>query len=187
MSAHFNFLPTPLAGLTVIQRKPIEDARGQFARLFCAEEFREIGLTKSIMQINYSITRCKGAVRGLHFQRPPHAEIKIISCLNGEVFDVAVDIRRNSPTFLHWHGEILSAANRKSFIIPEGFAHGFQVLSDGCELIYFHTADYAPNAEGGLNVGDPSIAIVWPLPINEISARDRSHLLINNSFQGIVV
>ena len=111
MSERFDFISTPLAGLTVIQRKPMEDERGFFERLFCAEELREAGLHKPIVQINRSLTRRDGTVRGMHFQYPPHAETKIVSCLRGEIFDVAVDIRAGSPTFLRWHGEVLSAEN----------------------------------------------------------------------------
>ncbi len=137
--SRFDILPTPLDGLKVIIRKPIEDPRGFFCRFFCAEEFLEAGFQKSISQINHTFTRGKGAVRGLHFQYPPHAEGKIVSCLRGEVYDVAVDIRKGSPTFLHWHGEILSAANQRSLLIPEGFAHGFQTLTENCELLYLHS------------------------------------------------
>lgn len=187
MSSRFDFLPTPLADLTVIRRRPHEDARGLFARLFCVEEFREIGLSKTIAQINHSVTRKKGSVRGLHFQYAPHAETKIVSCLKGKIFDVAVDLRLDSPTFLHWHGEVLSADNRQALCIPEGFAHGFQTLSEDCELIYLHTEAYHPESEGALNVADPKLGIAWPLPITEISERDRNHKLIEQSFQGITL
>lgn len=183
--SRFEFFTTSLSGLTVIQRKPIEDDRGFFCRFYCAEEFREAGLQKSIAQINHTFTRGKGAVRGLHFQYPPHAEAKIVSCLKGEIYDVALDIRRGSPTFLCWHAEILSAANRKSLLIPEGFAHGFQTLTKDCELIYLHTAPYTPDAERGLNVRDPRFAIVWPLNIAELSKRDLSYACIDNQFEGI--
>jgi dTDP-4-dehydrorhamnose 3,5-epimerase len=143
------------------------------------------GITKSIAQINHTITRKKGAVRGLHFQHPPHAETKVVSCLRGEIFDVAVDLRSGSPTFLQWHGEILSAGNRKSMLIPEGYAHGFQALTEDCELIYLHTAAYHPEAEGALNVADPRLNIAWPLPFVDLSDRDRSHPLIDKIFHGI--
>lgn len=183
--ARFDFIPTPLAGLTVVQRKAIEDQRGFLSRFYCADEFREAGLTKSIAQINQTLTRSRGAVRGLHFQYPPHAEFKMVSCLKGEIFDVAIDLRRGSPTFLHWHGVILSAQNRQSLLIPEGFAHGFQALTADCELIYLHTAAYHPEAEGALNVADPKLGIVWPLATTEISDRDLNHKLIEQDFQGI--
>ena len=122
----FDFIPTPLSHLKLVQRKTIEDHRGFLSRFYCADEFRMAGITKPIAQINHALTRKKGAVRGLHFQHPPHAETKLVSCLKGEIWDVAVDIRSGSPTFLQWHGEILSEANRKSMLIPEGYAHGFQ-------------------------------------------------------------
>jgi dTDP-4-dehydrorhamnose 3,5-epimerase len=181
----FELEPTPLDGLMVIHRKPIRDNRGFFSRLYCAAAFRAAGLDKSIAQINHTLTQKKGSVRGLHFQHPPHTEWKIVSCLRGEVFDVAVDIRKGSPTFLRWHGEILSARNQKSISIPEGFAHGFQTLSDNCELLYLHTAAYAPGAEDALHVADPMIGVAWPLAITDLSDRDRSHRFIDSDFEGI--
>lgn len=185
--ARFDFIETPLAGLTLVQRKAIEDPRGFLSRFYCVDEFREIGQTKSIAQVNHTLTRTKGAVRGLHFQFPPHAETKFVSCLNGEILDVAVDLRRNSPTFLKWHGVVLSGKNRQSLLIPEGFAHGFQALTQDCELLYFHTASYSPQAEGALNVADPQLGIEWPLAITELSDRDRNHKFIEQNFSGILV
>lgn len=185
--ARFDFIPTPLAGLTLVQRKVIEDHRGFLSRFYCADEFREVGLNKPIAQINHTLTRNKGAVRGLHFQYPPFAETKLVSCLHGEIFDVAVDLRCGSPTFLHWHGALLSAQNRQSLFIPEGFAHGFQTMTEDCELIYLHTAAYQPESEGALNATDPRLGIVWPLVTTEISERDRNHKLIEQDFQGITV
>jgi dTDP-4-dehydrorhamnose 3,5-epimerase len=187
LESRFDFLPTTLSGLTVIQRKPIEDDRGGFSRYYCAEEFREAGLRKPIVQINQTFTRKMGAVRGLHFQHPPYAEAKIVSCLSGSVFDIAVDIRQGSPTFLCWHGEILSAANHKCVLIPEGFAHGFQTLVDECVLFYLHSESYHPQAECALNVADPTLGIVWPLSMTEISGRDRAHPFIDSSFEGILL
>lgn len=185
MLSRFDFLPTPLAGLTVIRRRLHEDARGSFARLFCAEEFQEIGLSKPIVQINQSVTHQRGAVRGLHFQYAPHAETKVVSCLKGKIFDVAVDLRPESPTFLRWHGETLSADNRQAICIPEGFAHGFQALEEDSELLYFHTDFYTLTAEGALNVADPRLGISWPLPITELSERDRTHPFIGSEFVGV--
>lgn len=176
---------TPLVGLKVIQRRCIEDSRGYFSRLFCAEELREAGLPGTIVQINQTLTRHRGSVRGMHFQNTPYAERKIVSCLRGGVFDVAVDLRRGSPTFLLWYGEVLSAENRKSLLIPEGFAHGFQTLTDDCELLYFHSAPYAPTAEGALNACDPRLSIEWPLPVGEMSERDRLHPHLEPNFTGI--
>lgn len=185
--ARFDFISTPLAGLLVVQRKAIEDHRGFLSRFYCADEFRAIGINKPIAQINHTLTRKKGAVRGLHFQHPPHAEVKLVSCLKGEIFDVAIDLRRDSPTFLRWHGETLSAENRKSLLIPEGCAHGFQTLTEDCELIYLHTAAYHPEAEGALNVADPKLNIAWSLPVGDLSDRDRNHPFISSDFQGVVL
>lgn len=182
----FDFSPTPLTGLLLLQRQAIEDSRGFLSRLFSADELRAAGIDKPIAQINHTLTRTRGAVRGMHFQFPPHAEVKLVTCVRGEILDVAVDIRRDSPTFLSWHGEILSAANRRSLLIPEGFAHGFQALAENCELIYLHTARYHAAAEGGLNAADPKLAIAWPLPIGELSDRDRAHPLLDGTFTGIV-
>ncbi len=178
---------TLLAGLKIIQRGYIEDSRGYFSRVFCAEELRKAGFPEAIAQINQTLTRHRGAVRGMHFQNPPHAETKMVSCLRGLVFDVVVDLRRGSPTFLSWFGEILSAENRKSMLIPKGFAHGFQTLSDDCELLYLHSAPYAPVAEGALNARDPRLSIEWPLPIAEISERDRLHPNLESDFSGIEI
>jgi dTDP-4-dehydrorhamnose 3,5-epimerase len=180
----FEFFPTPLPGLLVIQRRRIEDSRGFLSRFYCAEEFAGAGLDKALSQINVTLTRTKGAVRGLHFQRPPHAEGKIVSCLRGEVFDVAVDVRRHSPTFLRWHAEILSSANQRALLIPEGFAHGFQTLTGDCELLYLHTAAFEPSAEGALNAVDPRLGIAWPLDIAEMSDRDRRHPMVAAEFDG---
>ncbi len=181
----FDFLTTPLQGLVIVQRKSIEDRRGFFSRFYCADEFRVVGFNSPIAQINHSLTVRKGAVRGLHFQHLPYAETKIVSCIKGKVFDVAVDVRQDSPTFLQWHGEILSAGNDKSLLIPDGFAHGFQALIENCELIYLHTTPYKTDAEGALNVQDPRIAVEWPLDIAELSDRDRSHPFVKLDFKGI--
>lgn len=186
MNTRFNILATPIAGLHVIQRKPIGDSRGHLERLFCAEELQTCIPGKHIVQINHTLTATCGTVRGMHFQHPPHAEIKFVSCLRGEVFDVAVDLRHNSPTFLRWHAERLSADNHQTLVIPEGFAHGFQTLTDDCEMLYFHTAAYQPGAEGGLNAQDPRLAIQWPLPVVGLSPRDTAHPFLSNAFSGVM-
>jgi dTDP-4-dehydrorhamnose 3,5-epimerase len=185
MSTRFDILDTPLPGLRVLQRKPIGDSRGYLERLFCSEELQALAPGRHIAQINHTLTANPGTVRGMHFQRPPHAETKFVSCLRGEVFDVAVDLRHNSPTFLRWHAELLSADNHKTLVIPEGFAHGFQTLTDNCEMLYFHTAAYQPGAEGGLNAQDPRLAITWPLPVVELSQRDAAHPLLSDDFTGV--
>jgi dTDP-4-dehydrorhamnose 3,5-epimerase len=185
--ARLDFFTTPLAGLMLVQRKPVDDSRGYFSRFFCAAEFAHAGLQKPLSQINHTLTRNKGAVRGLHYQMPPDAEMKVVSCLKGEVFDVAVDLRKNSPTFLQWHAEILSEDNQRSLLIPEGFAHGFQTLTANCELIYLHTCPYVKESEAALNVLDPRLGISWPISMTELSDRDRLHPMITNKFEGVSV
>lgn len=187
MMARFDFIQTALSNLMVVQRRVIEDNRGFLSRFYCADEFSEIGAGKSVAQINHTLTRQRGTVRGLHFQYPPYAEMKLVSCLKGEIFDVAVDLRRNSPTYLQWHGEVLSAENRRSLLIPEGFAHGFQTLTSDCELLYLHTERYQSKSEGALNVSDSRLAIHWRLAITELSERDRQHPHIDENFQGILL
>lgn len=185
MSSRFEIQVTPIHGLNVLQRKPIGDSRGYLERMFCLDELRAVFEGRQIVQINHTLTQAKGTVRGLHFQYSPHAEMKFVSCLRGSVFDVAVDLRKGSPTFLHWHAELLSADNHKTLAIPEGFAHGFQTLTDDCEMLYLHTAPYTPSAEAGLNPQDSKLAISWPLPIAEISARDSAHACIGTDFNGV--
>ena len=183
----FEFQITPLAGLKLVQRKPIKDDRGFFARFFCVDEFLSVGMNKPVTQINQTLTRNKGSVRGLHFQYPPFAELKIVSCIVGSIFDIAVDLRANSSTFLNWHGEILSAENHRSLLIPEGFAHGFQALTDNCELLYLHTASYNKESEGTLNFNDPRLEIKLPLPVTEIPTRDQSNPFIDKNFSGLIL
>lgn len=180
-----DFLPTPIAGLVMVERSRIEDHRGFLSRMYSAEAFAAVGVHKPIAQINQTLTRRQGAVRGMHFQWPPHAETKLVTCLHGKIFDVAVDLRRNSPTFLRWHGVVLTEENQRSLLIPEGFAHGFQTLTEGCELLYLHTAAYRQAAEGGVSAIDPRLSIAWPLEITEMSDRDRRHPVLTAAFDGI--
>jgi dTDP-4-dehydrorhamnose 3,5-epimerase len=179
MSSRFDIVPTPLGGLLRLDRVRIGDQRGWFERMFCADELSAVGWTKGIAQINHTLTLNLGVVRGMHFQNAPHEEAKFVNCLVGEVFDVAVDVRKNSPTYLQWHAEILSADNARSLLIPEGFAHGFQTLTDNVEMLYFHSTSYAPKYEDGLRPEDPKLAIDWPLAISEMSERDRNHKLLS--------
>ncbi len=187
MSDHFDILETPLQGLQLIHRKPLGDSRGYLERLFCQGELAELLKGKAIAQINHTLTEKTGTIRGMHFQHPPCAETKFVTCLKGEVFDVAVDIRMGSPTFLRWHGELLNATNHHTLLIPEGFAHGFQTLTDECEMLYFHTSAYHRDAEGALNAHDPALAIQWPLPVTEQSTRDMEHPMIQQNFPGVAV
>jgi dTDP-4-dehydrorhamnose 3,5-epimerase len=176
---------TPLAGLVEITASMAEDARGRFGRLFCEREFSPTRAGLHFTQINLSQTRHRGTVRGLHFQRPPAAEAKLIRCLRGRVFDVAVDLRAGSPTFLQWHAVELSDDNELSIFIPEGMAHGFQALTDDAQLIYMHTAAWTPACEAGLRHDDPRLAIAWPLAPHLVSDRDRSFPLLDDGFAGV--
>ena len=185
MGKAVNISHTPIPDLVVVEATPHIDNRGAFARLYCERELASIIGPRRIVQINHSRTAAIGAVRGLHYQLPPHAEMKLVRCLKGRVWDVAVDLRHDSPTFLHWHAEELTPANSRMMVIPEGFAHGFQVLEPESELLYLHTAFYEPEAEGGLHHDDPSLAINWPLAVTDLSARDGSHTLIDFNFSGI--
>lgn len=178
---------TPISDLWVADTVVTGDERGAFCRFFCADDLCEAAGKRSIVQINHSRTQAVGAIRGLHFQYSPHAEMKMVRCLRGRVWDVAVDLRKNSPTFLKWHAEELSPDNGRLMIIPEGFAHGFQVLEAESELLYLHTASYVPAAEGGIRHDDPRFGIAWPLPVTEISLRDRQHSLLTADFSGISV
>lgn len=179
-------LPTRIRGVHVVETTPFVDQRGSFARLFCAGELAEAIGRRHIVQINHSCTGVVGAVRGLHFQHAPHAEMKLVRCMKGRVWDVAVDLRAGSPTFLQWHAEELAPGNGRMLVIPEGCAHGFQVLERDSELLYLHTAFYTPSAEGGVRFDDPLIGIAWPLPVAELSGRDRAHSLLNADFRGLV-
>lgn len=185
MMKRFSFSSSPLDGVWIAERMVNSDERGSFSRVFCADEFSEVIGKKQIVQINHSVNYETGTTRGLHFQKPPFAETKIVTCMKGKIFDVAVDIRAGSETYLHWYGEILSADNNRSLIIPEGFAHGFQTLVPDCELVYLHTGRYAPDYEGGLHTLDPAIHIDWPLAISCMSERDSLHPRINNDFHGV--
>lgn len=186
VTPRFIFHTTPLDGVFRVERKPINDGRGFFSRLYCAQEFAAIGLDKPLAQINHSCSRAKGTVRGLHFQHPPHAETKVISCLAGRIFDVAVDLRAGSPTFLQWFGFELSAENQESIVIPIGCAHGFQSLTDDAEIIYLVTTPYSPQAEDGVNPFDPAMGIIWPEAVSEVSTRDTERGMLDlATYRGI--
>jgi dTDP-4-dehydrorhamnose 3,5-epimerase len=179
------FTPTPLSGSYVIDLEPFSDDRGWFARFYDEKEFQQIGHDKKWVQFNHSFTKNKGTLRGMHFQLPPYREIKMVRCVAGTVYDVIIDVRTDSDTFLQWFGTELSAANKKMLYIPEGFAHGFQSLTDDCELIYLHSEFYVPNAEGGIRYNDPKVAINWPLPVHTLSPRDAGHPDLDEKFKGI--
>lgn len=166
------FHPLKLQGAFRISLVPKGDARGYFARLFCAEEFRAHGLVPDILQMNTSFSREAGTVRGLHFQRAPACESKVVRCMRGAIRDVIVDLRADSSQFGQWEEVLLTADNRDMVYLPPGFAHGFQTLLPDTELLYLHGAAYSPDQEGGVAYDDPDLGIDWALPVINISSRD---------------
>lgn len=175
----------PLSGLKLIKRSPITDKRGSLQRVYCSHIFNNYAIDTPLNQINLTHTPTAGIIRGMHFQHAPYAEIKVVTCLRGKIFDVAVDLRENSPTFLKWHGEILSPELHNSLLIPKGFAHGYQTLTDDCELLYFHTSSYHPQSEGGIFPMDTMINVSWPMALTDISDRDNNHPLLTIDFKGL--
>ena len=169
----------------LIYPEPHKDSRGLFSRVFCCREFGELGLSKNIVQVNHSLTRKAFAIRGMHYQDYPKAEIKMVKCIKGAVFDVIVDIRKNSPSFLEWASAILTAENMAMMFVPEGFAHGFQTLEPDTELLYFHTEFYSPEYENGIRFDDPAVGINWPELPSEMSEKDRDYPLLTNDFPGL--
>jgi len=164
---------------------PFEDFRGKFSRLFCEDELSSVLSGRRIVQMNHSRTRQVGSVRGLHYQHQPYAEMKMIRCLKGRVWDVAVDLRKGSSTFLQCYAQELTEESAQMIIIPEGCAHGFQVLEADSELLYLHTAAYTTDAEGGVRYDDPMLSIDWPLAVSDISSRDQSYDMLSETFQGL--
>lgn len=176
---------TAIPGVMRIEVTPRIDPRGAFTRIYCERELAPVLGSRRIVQINHSQTAKVGAVRGMHYQNPPYAEMKLVRCLRGRVWDVAVDLRKNSSSFLKWHAEELTPENAYMLIIPEGCAHGFQVLEGESELLYLHTAFYAPEAEDGVRHDDPRVDIRWPLTVTDLSPRDAHHPLLTADFHGI--
>jgi len=180
-----NMQSTTIEGVMVVETKRFVDHRGAFARLFCEDALAKILGRRHIVQINHSQTAQLGAVRGMHYQHAPCAEMKMVRCLKGKVWDVAVDLRRDSATFLRWFGQELSSQNDVMMVIPEGCAHGFQVLEPDSELLYLHTQAYTPACEGGVRYDDPKLAIDWPLQVSELSERDHLHGLVDENYCGV--
>lgn len=178
------FEETKLKGAYIISLNMLSDDRGLFARTFCKKEFKQIKHTKEFVQMNHSWNIHKGTIRGMHYQIPPFQEVKLIRCIKGKAFDVIVDLREYSPTFLQHITVELSAENKKMIYVPENFAHGFQTLEDDTELIYHHTEYYMPDADRGIRFDDPALNIQWPLPPNMVSDKDKSYKLIEKSFKG---
>lgn len=168
------FTPTEIPGVVVVDVDKQEDSRGFFGRSFCVEEFGAQGLSLPVVQCDVSFNRKKGTLRGLHYQLPPKAEVKLVRCTRGRLFDVAVDLRRESPTYCRWVGIELDADSHRAVFIPEGCAHGFQTLVDDCEVFYQMGAAYDPALARGVRCDDPAFAIRWPLAPTSISERDSS-------------
>jgi dTDP-4-dehydrorhamnose 3,5-epimerase len=187
VSEAFSAKPMAIKGVHLIERRLRGDDRGFLARLFSADEFVPLGWDGAIAQINHTYTSADGTIRGLHFQRPPRSEKKLVICLRGAVCDVAVDLRKGSPTFLQHHMEILSGDNHKALLIPEGCAHGFQTLSDDVELVYLHSERYSPEYEGGVSAFEPMLAITWPKPTGAMSDRDRNHPSLTSNYEGLLL
>jgi dTDP-4-dehydrorhamnose 3,5-epimerase len=178
------FNPTPLEGAYTIEIEKRGDDRGFFARFFCENEFREAGLETRFVQINNSLTGLKGTLRGLHYQLPPNAEVKVVRCIRGELWDVILDLRAGSPTFGKWFGAELTAENRRMMSVPRGFAHGFVTLTDDTEALYLVSAFYGPEEERGVRYNDPAHGIEWPVEPREISDKDRNWPDLNADFHG---
>ena len=185
MDPKMKILSTPLSGLNIVETNGYFDKRGAFQRFYCDKTLISLIGKREIVQINHSLTVEVGTIRGMHFQNHPHAEMKLIRCIRGRVWDVAVDIRKNSYTFLKWYAEELTPLNSRMMVIPEGFAHGFQVLEPNSELLYFHTARYEPESEGGIRFDDPLLGIRWPLNAVNLAIRDKRHSLIQPLFEGV--
>jgi dTDP-4-dehydrorhamnose 3,5-epimerase len=181
------FTETEISGAYIIDAETFSDDRGWFMRTYCKKEFEEIGHTENWVQINHSFTTAIGSIRGMHFQHPPHAEIKTVRCIAGKVYDVIVDLRQGSPTFLKWVGVELSSENKKTIYIPKGCAHGFQVLSLNSELIYCHSDFYNKDSEGAILYNDPAIGIIWPLPVTNVSNKDKGYNYLVEQFKGIEI
>ena len=165
----------PLSGAAIVTSEFFLDHRGIFSRFFCTKELSSILAHRQIVNVNFSRTNTQGAIRGLHIQRAPYEEMKLVRCLHGKVYDVIVDLRPDSTTYLKWYGELLTPEAMNMMVVPEGFAHGFQALEAGSELLYLTTAHYERSAEYGLRFNDPAIGISWPQPVSDISEKDASH------------
>jgi dTDP-4-dehydrorhamnose 3,5-epimerase len=179
------FIETKLKEAFIITPDLTYDERGFFARTFCRHEFEDQNLNPNIVQCNTSFNKAKGTLRGMHYQAKPHAEVKLVRCTAGAIYDVIIDLRPESPTFIQWLAVELSATNHKILYIPEGFAHGFQTLTDSTELVYQHSAFHSPEHERGLRFDDPVLNIAWPLGVSMISSKDQSYTLVDNHFKGI--
>ena len=179
------FLKTPLAGASLISLEKREDERGFFARTFCELEFSKIELASKFVQVNNSFTKSKGTIRGMHYQLEPSAEVKLVRCISGSLYDVIIDLRPDSSSFGQWFGSELSAENRQMMYVPKGFAHGFVTLEDNTETFYFASDFYSPNLERGIRFDDPYFGIDWPVMITESSDKDKNFPDFDPDWHGI--
>jgi dTDP-4-dehydrorhamnose 3,5-epimerase len=177
----------PIEGLALVHRTPQTDERGVFERLFDLEDLDPRLEMAKVVQVNRTRTFTRGTVRGLHYQLPPFAEYKLVTCLRGRVYDVGVDVRWGSTTFLRWHGEVLSADRFDAILVPPGVAHGLQALEDDCEMLYMHTAPYRPAYESGINPEDPTVGITWPMAVSRLSERDAALPSVSDQFTGVTL
>ena len=175
------FTDSHIDGVYLIDLEPRGDDRGFFARMFCQDEFAQHGLNTVFVQANTSFSAVKGTLRGMHYQRPPHAEAKLVKCVRGALYDVVLDLREGSATFGQYQSFELTAENRSMVYIPEGCAHGFMTMEDNAEIMYLVSASYAPDAEAGVRYDDPHFNIKWPMSPVEISAKDRHYPDFDNS------
>lgn len=187
MERFVKLLPTDIEGLLIAETNLLKDYRGSFARLFCNQDLAPATGERSIVQINHSLTQSIGVIRGLHFQYPPYAEMKLVRCIKGRVWDVSVDLRAGSTTFLQWYAKELSPQSGCMVVIPEGFAHGFQVLEPDSEMLYLHTALYTPEKAASVPYNDPSLAISWPLPVANLSNEEKQYPPLAENFLGIKI
>jgi len=181
------FNPLPLKGAFTIDVQPFQDNRGFFTRTFCEKEFAENDLVTRFVQSNHSGTHGKGVIRGMHFQHAPFCETKLVKCVRGAVFDVIIDVRKGSSTFLQWYGAELNEENKSMMYVPMGFAHGFQSLTDYSEITYMVSAFYNKESEGGVRYNDPRVNIGWPLPVTLVSDKDMQIPVIDTQFNGVIL
>lgn len=169
------FVSTPLAGAYLVEPEEIADERGFFARTWCRDEFAGHGLNPNLVQCNISYNKLRGTLRGMHYQKAPHAEVKLVRCTQGAIYDVIIDLRNESPTYYQWFGVELTAENRKAIYVPEGFAHGFITLTDDAEVLYQMSESYHAECAAGVRWNDKTFSIDWPVEVTVISERDRSY------------
>lgn len=181
------FNPLPLQGAFTIDVQPFQDSRGFFTRTFCEKEFAVHNLVQHFVQANHSGTHGVGVIRGMHFQNHPFCEVKLVKCVQGAVFDVIIDVRAGSSTFLQWYGAELSAENKRMMYVPAGFAHGFQSLADYSEITYMVSAFYNKESEGGVKYDDPRVNVEWPMPVSLVSDKDTQIPLIDANFKGVIL